>query len=231
VGGTDNLNQAGLAYGTTILTPDYTASNLLDPTWLEAAAWMRDAAKKNVLLPASMLDGSFDQVGAFLSGIVGAQWGGGTILSGAQAQAPDVAPLIYSGLQPAGPVGESRSHGSCAQWSVFENSPAIDESVAFLSWLTTNAQTCFELNEGTSTLSADADVQALQSTPYLEPFFEQTKTLSLSDMPIVAWGEMRVAPDGPLEVLTKRIVGTEDDLGTIFADGNTAITEILAKYA
>ena len=35
--GTDNLNMAGLAYGTTILTPDYTASNLLDPKWIEAA--------------------------------------------------------------------------------------------------------------------------------------------------------------------------------------------------
>ncbi len=51
--GTDNVNMAGLAFGTTILTPDYTASNLLDPKWIEAATWMRDMARKSILLTES----------------------------------------------------------------------------------------------------------------------------------------------------------------------------------
>jgi multiple sugar transport system substrate-binding protein len=229
--GTDDLNMAGLAYGTTILTPDYTASNLLDPKWIDAATWMRDMARKRILLTESIIDPSFDYNGAFFSGIVGAQWGGVTLLEGALAQAPDVAPLVTSGLMPAGPVGESRSHGSCAQWSVFQNSEAIDEAVAFLSWLTTDPQRSLQVNQSTSSLSADTTVQELQSTPYLAPYFEQAKTLSLSDMPIPAWGEMRVAPDGPLETLGKRIIGSDDDLATLFKDADTAITEIFAKYA
>jgi ABC-type glycerol-3-phosphate transport system substrate-binding protein len=229
--GTDDVNMAGLAFGTTILTPDYTASNLLDPKWIDAATWMRDMARKRILLTESIIDPSFDYNGGFFSGIVGAQWGGVTLLEGALAQAPDVAPYVTSGLMPAGPVGESRSHGSCAQWSVFQNSQAIDEAVAFLSWLTTDPQRSLQVNQSTSSLSADTTVQELQSTPYLAPYFEQAKTLSLSDMPIPAWGEMRVAPDGPLETLGKRIIGSDDDLGTLFKDADTAITEIFAKYA
>jgi ABC-type glycerol-3-phosphate transport system substrate-binding protein len=229
--GTDNVNMAGLAFDTTILTPDYTASNLLDPKWIDAATWMRDMARKRVLLTESQIDPSFNSTDAFFSGVVAAQWGGVTILEGQQAQAPDVAPFIYSGLMPAGPVGESRSHGSCAQWSVFENSQAIDEAVAFVAWLSTDPQRSFQVNEATSTLSADTDVQALQSTPYLAAFFEQAETMSLSDMPIPAWGEMRVAPDGPLETLGKRIIGSDDDLATIFAEADQQIKDIFAKYA
>lgn len=228
--GTDDVNAAGLAYGTTILTDDYKASNLLDPKWIEAATWMRETTRKKILSSHS-LDKGFDINAAFFSGQAGAQWAGSTVLSAAQAQAPDAAPYIISGLMPAGPVGASRSHGSCAQWSIFENSTAIDESVAFLSWLTQDPQLSKQVCDVTSNLAADTDVMALQSTPYLEAFIHQAETAHFTDMPIPAWGEMRVAPDGPLEVLGQRIIQSDDDLATLFKTADSQIKDIFAKYS
>jgi ABC-type glycerol-3-phosphate transport system substrate-binding protein len=226
----DALHQGGVAFGTTFLTPDYKGSNLLDPKWIDAAAWMRDLSTKKVFSAQSELDAKFNQNGSMYSGATGAVYGSGTMLNEAKGVAPQVAPLMVSGLQPAGPVGTSKSHGSCAQWSIFENSPAIEEAAAFLSWLSTSADQSWNLNQATSTISADADVQKLDTDPYNAAFYEQGKDIEPTDMPIVAWNEMRVFPDGPLNVMANRVWGTNDDLKTIFADGNKAITDILAKY-
>jgi ABC-type glycerol-3-phosphate transport system substrate-binding protein len=227
----DALHQGGLAYGTTFLSPDYKTSNLMDPKWVEVGKWMRDLTTKKIFSAQSELDGKFNQNGSMYSGATGAVYGGGTILTEAQGVAPQVVSKLVSGLMPAGPVGTSRSHGSCAQWSIFQNSPAIDEAAAFLAWLSTDAHMSSALNQATSTISADADVQKLDTNPYYGAFYEQAKDIEPTDMPIVAWNEMRVFPDGPLNVMANRVWGTTDDVATIFADGHKAITDILAKYA
>jgi hypothetical protein len=74
-------------------------------------------------------------------------------------------------------------------------------------------------------------IPGLDTDPYYAPFYEQAKDIEPTDMPIVAWNEMRVFPDGPLNVLANRVWGTKDDMATIFADGHKAISDILAKYA
>lgn len=226
----DALHQGGVAWGVTFLTADYKASNLKDPKWIEVGNWMRDMSKKRVFLAQSELDAKFNQNGSFYSGVTGAVYGSGTLLNEAKGVAPQVVPKIVAGLQPAGPVGHSRSHGSCAQWSIFENSPAIEESAAFLEWLTTDAQQSFALNTATSSLSADANVQKLDSGVYNTVFYEQAKDIEPTDMPIVAWNEMRVFPNGPLNVMANRVWGSNDDMATIFDDGDKAVKEILAKY-
>lgn len=227
----DALHQGGVAWGATILTPDYKASNLMDPKWVDVAGWMRDMTNKKIFLAQSELDAKFNQNGSLYSGVVGAEYGSGTLLAEAQGVAPQVVPNIVSGLQPAGPVGVSRSHGSCAQWSIFQNSPAIEEAAAFLEWLSTDAETSYELNTATSTISADGDVQKLDTGEYFQAFYKQAENLEPTDMPIVAWNEMRVFPDGPLNVMANRVWGTTDDIKTILSDGDKAITEILATYA
>jgi ABC-type glycerol-3-phosphate transport system substrate-binding protein len=226
----DAWHQGGCAYGVTILTPDYKASNLLDPKWLEASQWLRDMSNKHIFLAESELDAKFDQVGAFLSGTIGSIWGSGTILEQAQGTAPQVAPFIVSALQPAGPGGPPKSHGSCAQWSIFENSPAIEESVELVKYLATT-DVAAALATASSVISADTEVEKLDTTPYTQAFYEQGRNLDPTDMPIVAWNEMRVFPDGPLNVLANRIWGTTDDIKTILAEGDVEITEILKKYA
>jgi ABC-type glycerol-3-phosphate transport system substrate-binding protein len=227
----DALHQGGVAWGVPILSPDYKASNLQDPKWAEVCAWMRDMTDKRIFLAQSELDQKFNQNGSFYSGVTGAVYGSGTLLAEAKGVAPQVVPHIVAGLQPAGPAGVSRSHGSCAQWSIFQNSPAIEEAAAFLSWLSTDTAQSHELNTATSTLSADSDVQKLETDPYFQAFYEQAKNIEPTDMPIVAWNEMRVFPDGPLNVMANRVWGTKDDIATILSDGHKAITEILAKYA
>jgi ABC-type glycerol-3-phosphate transport system substrate-binding protein len=227
----DALHQGGLAFNTTFLSPDYKSSNLKDPKWVDAASWMRDLSTKKIFSAQSELDGKFNQNGSFYSGATGAVYGGGTILTEAKGVAPQVVSKLVSGLMPAGADGTSRSHGSCAQWSIFQNSPAVEEAAAFLAWLSTDAQMSSALNQATSTISADADVQKLDTDPYYAPFYEQAKTIEPTDMPIVAWNEMRVFPDGPLNVMANRIWGSSDDVATILADGDKAITDILAKNA
>jgi len=225
----DALHQGGLAFDTTFLSPDYKTSNLLDPKWIEAGNWMRDLSKKKIFSAQSEVDQKFNQNGSFYSGTTGAVYGGGTMINEAKGVAPQVVPLMVSGLQPAGASGTSRSHGSCAQWSIFENSPAIEESAAFLAWLSTDAHMSYALNQATSTISADSDVQKLDTEPYNAAFYEQGKTIEPTDMPIVAWNEMRVFPDGPLNVMANRVWGSTDDMATIFSDGHKAISDILAK--
>ena len=88
----------------------------------------------------------------------------------------------------------------------------------------------YALNQATSTISADSDVQKLDTEPYNAAFYEQAKNIEPTDMPIVAWNEMRVFPDGPLNVMANRVWGTTDDIATILSDGHKAITDILAKY-
>ena len=227
----DALHQGGVAFGTTFLSPDYKSSNLKDPKWIDAAKWMRDLSDKKIFSAQSELDTKFNQNGSMYSGSTGAVYGGGTILTEAQGVAPQVVDKLVSGLMPAGPVGSSRSHGSCAQWSIFQNSQAVEEAAAFLAWLSTDAQMSLALNQATSTISADSDVQKLDTNPYYAPFYEQAKNIEPTDMPIVAWNEMRVFPDGPLNLMANRIWGTTDDIATIFSDGDKAITDILAKYA
>jgi multiple sugar transport system substrate-binding protein len=226
----DALHQGGLAFDTTFLSPDYKSSNLLDPKWVDAAKWMRDLSTKKVFSAQSEVDQKFNQNGSFYSGTTGAVYGSGTMINEAKGVAPKVVPLMVSGLQPAGASGVSRSHGSCAQWSIFENSPAIEESAAFLAWLSTDAHMSYALNQATSTISADADVQKLDTEPYDAAFYEQGKTIEPTDMPIVAWNEMRVFPDGPLNIMANRVWGSSDDIATILSDGHKAITDILAKY-
>jgi len=226
----DALHQGAVAFGTTFLTPDYKASNLQDPKWVDAANWMRDLTNKKIFSAQSEVDQKFNQNGSFYSGTTGAVYGSGTMLNEAKGVAPQVVPLMVSGLQPAGPAGVSRSHGSCAQWSIFENSAAIPEATAFLAWLSTDAQMSNALNLATSTISADSDVQKLDTDPYNVPFYEQAKNIEPTDMPIVAWNEMRVFPDGPLNVMANRVWGSTDDIATILSDGHKAITDILAKY-
>ena len=138
---------------------------------------MRDMArKKDVLLAESRSTRRSTRYGAFFSGIVGAQWGGVTILEGQQAQAPDVAPLHLLRPDARRVRSVSRDHTAAAHSGRCSRTRRPSTSlVAFLSWLTTDPQRSFQVNEATSTLSADADVQALQSTPYLEPFFEQSQ--------------------------------------------------------
>ena len=108
---------------------------------------------------------------------------------------------------------------------------AIDESVAFLSWLTTDPQRSLQVNNPRPHYPRTRSSRSSSRRRISSRIFEQAKTLSLCDMPIPAWGEMRVAPDGPLETLGKRIIGSDDDLATLFADADKAITEIFAKYA
>jgi len=226
----DALHQGGLAFGTTFLSPDYKASNLLDPKWVEAANWMRDLTTKKIFSAQSEVDQKFNQNGSFYSGTTGAVYGGGTMVNEAKGVAPQVVPLMVSGLQPAGASGVSWSHGSCAQWSIFQNSPAIPEATAFLAWLSTDPDMSHALNQATSTISADTDVQKLDKEPYNAAFYEQAKNIEPTDMPIVAWNEMRVFPDGPLNVMANRVWGSTDDIATILSDGHKAITDILAKY-
>jgi ABC-type glycerol-3-phosphate transport system substrate-binding protein len=227
----DALHQGALAFGTTFLSPDYKSSNLLDPKWVDAASWMRDLTNKKIFSAQSEVDQKFNQNGSFYSGTTGAVYGGGTMINEAKGVAPQVVPLMVSGLQPAGASGVSWSHGSCAQWSIFENSPAIEEAAAFLAWLSTDAQMSAALNQATSTISADSDVQKLDTEPYNAAFYEQAKNIEPTDMPIVAWNEMRVFPDGPLNVMANRVWGSTDDIPTILSDGHKAITDILAKYS
>jgi multiple sugar transport system substrate-binding protein len=226
----DALHQGGLAFDTTFLSPDYKASNLLDPKWVDAANWMRDLSNKKIFSAQSEVDQKFNQNGSFYSGTTGAVYGGGTMINEAKGVAPQVVPLMVSGLQPAGASGTSRSHGSCAQWSIFQNSPAIPEATAFLAWLSTDPDMSYALNQATSTISADTDVQKLDKEPYNAAFYEQAETIEPTDMPIVAWNEMRVFPDGPLNVMANRVWGSTDDIATILSDGHKAITDILAKY-
>jgi ABC-type glycerol-3-phosphate transport system substrate-binding protein len=226
----DALHQGALAFGTTFLSPDYKSSMLLDPKWVDAASWMRDLTNKKIFSAQSEVDQKFNQNGSFYSGTTGAVYGGGTMINEAKGVAPQVVPLMVSGLQPAGASGTSMSHGSCAQWSIFENSPAIEEAAAFLSWLSTDAEMSAALNQATSTISADSDVQKLDKEPYNAAFYEQGNTIEPTDMPIVAWNEMRVFPDGPLNVMANRVWGSTDDIATILSDGHKAITDILAKY-
>jgi ABC-type glycerol-3-phosphate transport system substrate-binding protein len=226
----DALHQGAVAWGTTFLSADYKSSILNDPKWVEVCDWMRDMSNKKVFLAQSELDGKFNQNGSFYSGVTGAIYGSGTVLNEAKGVAPQVVPKLVSGLQPVGPVGKSRSHASCAQWSIFENSPAIEESAAFLSWLSKDSQQSFALNQATSSLSADTEVQKLDTDPYYQPFYEQAKDLDLTDMPIVAWNEMRVFPSGPLNVMANKVWGSNEKITTILADGHKAITDILAKY-
>jgi ABC-type glycerol-3-phosphate transport system substrate-binding protein len=226
----DAFHQGGLAFGCSLLTPDYKASSLDDPKWVEASQWLRDMSKKNIFLAQSELDAKFDQPGAFFNGTAGAIWGSGTVLEQAQATAPQIAPLIVSALQPAGPGGPSKSHGSCAQWSIFEKTQALEESVELVKYITT-PDVAAALCKATSTISADMEVEKLDQNPYTQAFYEQGKNLDPTDMPIVAWNEMRVFPDGPLNVLANRIWGTTDDIKTILAEGHTEITDILKKYA
>jgi len=226
----DALHQGGLAFDTTFLSPDYKTSNLMDPKWVDAANWMRDLSNKKVFSAQSEVDQKFNQNGSFYSGTVGAVYGSGTMITEAKGVAPQVVPKMVSGLQPAGASGTSKSHGSCAQWSIFQNSPAIPEAKAFLAWLSTDAEMSFALNQATSTISADGDVQKLDKEPYNAAFYEQAKTIEPTDMPIVAWNEMRVFPDGPLNVMANRVWGSTDDIATILSDGHKAITDILAKY-
>jgi ABC-type glycerol-3-phosphate transport system substrate-binding protein len=226
----DAFHQGGCAFGCSILTPDYKASALDDPKWVEASQWLRDMSKKNIFLAQSMLDAKFDQPGSLFSGTVGAIWGSSTLLDQAQATAPQVAPLLVSALQPAGPGGPAKSHGSCAQWSIFENTQALEESIELVKYITTT-DVAAALCKATSTISADTDVEKLDQSPYTHEFYEQGKNLDPTDMPIVAWNEMRVFPDGPLNVLANRIWGTEDDIRTILSDVHTEITDILKKYA
>ena len=225
----DALHQGGLAFGTTFLSPDYKASNLLDPKWVDAANWMRDLTNKKIFSAQSEVDQKFNQNGSFYSGTTGAVYGGGTMINEAKGVAPQVVPLMVSGLQPAGASGVSWSHGSCAQWSIFQNSPAIPEATAFLAWLSTDDQMSYALNQATSTISADTDVQKLDKEPYNAAFYEQAKHIEPTDMPIVAWNAMRVFPDGPLNVMANRVWGSTDDIATILSDGHKAITDILAK--
>jgi ABC-type glycerol-3-phosphate transport system substrate-binding protein len=225
----DALHQGGLAFGTTFLSPDYKSSSLMDPKWVDAANWMRDLTKKKIFSAQSEVDQKFNQNGSFYSGATGAVYGGGTMINEAKGVAPQVVPLMVSGLQPAGASGVSWSHGSCAQWSIFENSPAIPEATAFLAWLSTDDQMSYALNQATSTISADTAVQALDKEPYNAAFYEQAKNIEPTDMPIVAWNEMRVFPDGPLNVMANRVWGSTDDIATILSDGHKAITDILAK--
>ncbi len=227
----DALHQGALAFGTTFLSPDYRSSMLLDPKWVDAASWMRDLTNKKIFSAQSEVDQKFNQNGSFYSGTTGAVYGGGTMINEAKGVAPQVVPLMVSGLQPAGASGVSMSHGSCAQWSIFENSPAIEEAAAFLSWLSTDADMSAALNQATSTISADFDVQKLDKEPYNAAFYEQGNTIEPTDMPIVAWNEMRVFPDGPLNVMANRVWGSTDDIATILSDGHKAITDILAKYS
>ena len=109
------------------------------------------------------VDQKFDQNGSFFSGTVGALWGGGTIITGAQGVAPHVAPLILSGLQPAGPSGVSITRQLRPVVRLREL-PRHRRVRAFLSWLSTDADMSFTLNQATSTISADADVQKLAMT-------------------------------------------------------------------
>jgi multiple sugar transport system substrate-binding protein len=226
----DALHQGAVAYGTTYLTPDYSASNLKDPTWVEVCEWMRDMSAKKVFLAQSELDTKFNQNGSFYSGVTGAVYGANALLNEANGVAPQVVPKLVSGLQPTGPVGKSVGLASCAQWSIFENSSAIEESAAFLAWLCKDSDQSYALNQATSTLSADTDVQKLDTDPYYQPFYEQAKSVDLIDMPIVAWNEMRVFPGGPLNVMANRVWGGNDDIQTILDDGHKEITDILAKY-
>ena len=73
---------------------------------------------------------------------------------------------MVSGLQPAGASGTSRSHGSCAQWSIFQNSPAIPEADGLPGMAEHRRADVLRVNQATSTISADSDVQTLDTEPY-----------------------------------------------------------------
>lgn len=219
-GASHAITQLSATWDVPVLSPDYTKSNLSDPRWLDALTWAQKMVNERILLANAITDARFPPYDALLNGTVASHFGGqSAILAVAKANAPAMVEKLKAALMPKGPAGKHQSIASTAQFVVFQNTSAKDESLAWLQYLT-SSEVAAKLTDASGMDSPDVNVQKTKTDPFLQTMYEQSRQSRTIDDPTPAWTELSSSADSPLPKLAI----------TVWSGGDVkAVNDILSK--
>ncbi len=226
--GSHVVTQLGAAWDVRVLSPDFQNSNLMDERWVEAFTWAQRMVDERLFLTEAVLEAGFPPYDALLNGTVAAHFGGNdAVRAVAQGTAPQMVEKLQSSLMPAGPAGKRQSIASTAHFVVFENTAVRDESLAWLTYLT-SSEVAAKLSVASGQDSPDTTVQAAAADPFVAAFYEQSTQAFTIDDPTPAWTELSAPPEGPLSQLPVKIWSGEDVRESL-TTAHEQVEEILSR--
>jgi len=223
------LKAIGAVWGIEFLTKDLQHSAFTDKRWVAACTWTQSMIKKRVLLAQAGTDLTLPPYDNYLRGRVAALFGGNDgVIASATGTAPQMLNQTHSALAPQGAAHKHYGIASTAQFSIFENTKAKTEAIAWVRYLT-SPSVAQKLSAVTGTDPSNTIVQGKMVTPFTKALYQQSRTAFSIDQPTPAWAECAATPSGPFTKLTIDIFSGAD-VHTALSNADKTVKAILAKY-
>lgn len=195
------LKQIGALWNVEFLTADLKKSALDDERWMEACLWTADMVKKQVFLQSALTDQKAPSAEAFANKSVAVVFGGNpSVRAAARAVSAEFAAKVHASPMPIGAAGRPIGLASTAQLTIFESTSSKDTAMAWLKYLTSTT-TAAEMAKNAAEQSSDTNVQQQDQDPFLQPFYDTSKTALGIDQPTPKWTQLTAVPEGPLSKL------------------------------